>query len=54
MARLCGDSLMETIDSYIEHSAVIWFEHQTLNLNGTWFAIDKNTGHVGVDHLTGG
>ena len=54
VAVIHGDSLMETIDSNIEQSAVIWFEHQTLNFNGAWFAIDKNTGHVGVDHFTGG
>jgi hypothetical protein len=53
VAVIHGDALMEEIGSHIERSAVIWFEHQTTNFNGTWFAIDKNTGHVGIDHFTG-
>ncbi len=53
VAVIHGDSIMEEIDSHIKISAVIWFEHQTINFNGTWFAVDTNTGHVGIDHFTG-
>ena len=34
-------------------SAVIWIEHQTTNYNASWLAVDRNTGHVGIDHFSG-
>ena len=34
--------------------AVVQFEHETTNFAGSWFALDRVSGHLGVDHFTGG
>ena len=35
-------------------AAVVQFEHETTNFNGSWYAIDRHSGHLAADHFTGG
>ena len=38
----------------IGSAAIIHFEHESTNFNGAWYAWDPKSGHLAVDHLTGG
>ena len=53
LSTIHGDDLIKEIGSYIHEAAVVWFEHQTTNFNGNWFAIDRKTGHLATDHFSG-
>ena len=35
-------------------AAIVHFEHESTNFNGAWYAWDRVSGHLAVDHLTGG
>jgi hypothetical protein len=48
-----GDNLLKEIGQNICEAAVVWFEHQTSNYSGLWYAIDRDTGHLATDHFTG-
>jgi len=51
---LTGEELLQFVgEKNIRKSAVIWFEHSSINLNGSWFLIDPGTGDVATDHFTG-
>ena len=51
---LTGEQLLQFVgEKNIKKSAVIWFEHSSINLNGSWFLIDPETGDVATDHFTG-
>jgi hypothetical protein len=38
----------------LERAAVVQFEHETTNFNGSWYMIDRASGHLAADHFTGG
>lgn len=48
-----GDELLKGIGPNMREAGVVWFEHQTTNYSGIWYAIDRNTGHLATDHFTG-
>ena len=51
---LTGEQLLQLVgEKNIKKSAVIWFEHASINLNGSWFLIDPNSGDIATDHFTG-
>jgi len=49
-----SDDLLDGLPIDIESSAIVQFEHETTNFNGSWFVLNRSTGHLGVDHFTGG
>lgn len=51
---LTGEELLQFVgEKNIRKSAVIWFEHFSINLNGSWFLIDPSSGDIAIDHFTG-
>ena len=49
-----GETLLELAGSSIDRGAIVQIEHETTNYSAFWFAVDKRTKHIGVDHFTGG
>lgn len=54
ITNIRGAELFANLPVEINSAAIVQFEHETTNFNGSWYAIDKSSGHLGVDHFTGG
>ena len=54
ITNIRGAELFANLPIEINSSAIVQFEHETTNFNGSWYMVDKSSGHLGVDHFTGG
>jgi hypothetical protein len=54
ITNIWGADLFANLAEGVTNVAVVQFEHETTNFNGSWYAIDKSSRHVAVDHFTGG
>lgn len=53
ISTIHGDDLIKEIGASMNEAAVVWFEHPTTNFNGSWFLINRRTGHLATDHCSG-
>ncbi len=54
ITNLRARDILHSLPVRIREAAVVQFEHDSTNFNGAWYAWDRSSGHLAVDHLTGG
>ncbi len=54
LMSLSGNWLLEQMGQDIKQTAVVQYEHETINYVGSWYLINHANGQLAVDHFTGG
>lgn len=53
ITNLCAKHIFGSARVTVHKAAVVQFEHDSTNFNGAWYACDRKSGNLAVDHLTG-
>jgi hypothetical protein len=54
IATISGEELLAALKGDIQKAAIVFLEHETTNFTASYFFINENNTHLGVDHFTGG
>lgn len=54
ITNMPAEEILGSSGANIHNAAVILIEHDTINFAGSWYVADRNSGHLAVDHFTGG
>ncbi|PIQ85215.1 MAG: hypothetical protein COV74_09660 [Candidatus Omnitrophica bacterium CG11_big_fil_rev_8_21_14_0_20_45_26] len=54
VTNISGEKILESINNDIDRVGIVQLEYDDTNYNASWFALSEKSGHLCVDHFTGG